>query len=84
MDAARDAAGFAATEQEEDAGTAILALRPAECPYGPLLAIRALGLRNGRKTARFYADRLLPRATSLAQTITEGGDSVLVVASEQF
>ncbi len=36
------------------------------------------------QTARFYADCLLPRATSLARTITEGGDSVLAVAAEQF
>jgi hypothetical protein len=36
------------------------------------------------QTSRFYADCLLPRATSLARTITEGGDSVLAVAAEQF
>jgi len=36
------------------------------------------------QTARFYADCVLPRATSLARTITEGGDSVLAVAAEQF
>ena len=36
------------------------------------------------QTARFYADCLLPRATSLARTITGGGDSVLAVAAEQF
>ena len=36
------------------------------------------------QTARFYADCLLPRATSLARTITEGSDSVLAVAAEQF
>ncbi len=36
------------------------------------------------QTARFYADCLLPRATSLARTITDGSDSVLAVAAEQF
>ena len=36
------------------------------------------------QTARFYADCLLPRTTSLARTVTEGGDSVLAVAAEQF
>lgn len=36
------------------------------------------------QTARFYADCLLPRATSLARTITEGSNSVLAVAAEQF
>jgi 3-(methylthio)propanoyl-CoA dehydrogenase len=36
------------------------------------------------QTARFYADCVLPRATGLARTITEGGDSVLAVAAEQF
>ena len=36
------------------------------------------------QTARFYADCLLPRATSLARAITDGGDSVLAVAAEQF
>ena len=36
------------------------------------------------QTARYYADCLLPRATSLARTITEGGDSVLAVAADQF
>ena len=36
------------------------------------------------QTARFYADCLLPRATSLARTIAEGSDSVLAVAAEQF
>jgi len=36
------------------------------------------------QTARFYADCLLPRATSLARTITEGSESVLAVAAEQF
>ena len=36
------------------------------------------------QTARFYADCLLPRVTSLARTITEGGDSVLAVAADQF
>ena len=36
------------------------------------------------QTARFYADCLLPRATSLARTITEGSESALAVAAEQF
>src|SRR5207245_2404121 len=34
------------------------------------------------QTARFYADCLLPRATSLARTITEGSESALAVAAE--
>ena len=36
------------------------------------------------QTARYYADCLLPHVTSLARTITEGGDSVLAVAADQF
>jgi alkylation response protein AidB-like acyl-CoA dehydrogenase len=35
-------------------------------------------------TARFYADCLLPLATGLAQTVSEGGESVLALAAEQF
>jgi len=35
-------------------------------------------------TARFYADCLMPQAVGLARTITEGGDSVLAIAAEQF
>jgi hypothetical protein len=36
------------------------------------------------QTARYYADCLLPQTAGLARTITEGGDSVLAVAAEQF
>jgi len=35
-------------------------------------------------TARFYADSMLPRAAALAHTITEGGESALALAAEQF
>ncbi len=36
------------------------------------------------QTARYYADCLLPQAAGLARTITEGGESVLAIAAEQF
>ena len=36
------------------------------------------------QTARFYAESLLPRASSLAQAVTGGGESVLALAAEQF
>jgi len=35
-------------------------------------------------TARFYADALLPQASSLAQAVTGAGESVLALAAEQF
>jgi alkylation response protein AidB-like acyl-CoA dehydrogenase len=35
-------------------------------------------------TARFYADCLLPLATGLAQTVNEGGESILALTAEQF
>ena len=35
-------------------------------------------------TARFYADYLLPRAAALSHTVTEGGESALALAAEQF
>ncbi len=35
-------------------------------------------------TARYYADCLMPQAAGLARTITEGGESVLAIAAEQF
>jgi acyl-CoA dehydrogenase len=35
-------------------------------------------------TARFYADYVLPRAAALSHTITEGGESALALAAEQF
>ena len=35
-------------------------------------------------TARFYADSMLPRAAALAHTVTEGGESALALAAEQF
>jgi alkylation response protein AidB-like acyl-CoA dehydrogenase len=35
-------------------------------------------------TARYYADCLMPQAAGLVRTITEGGDSVLAIAAEQF
>ena len=36
------------------------------------------------QTARFYTDCLLPRAASLARTITDGSESVLALPAEQF
>ncbi len=36
------------------------------------------------QTARFFAECMLPRVTTLAHTIVEGGDSALALASEQF
>ena len=36
------------------------------------------------QTARFYADTMLPRAAALSHTITEGGESALALAAEQF
>ena len=35
-------------------------------------------------TARFYADAILPQASSLAVTIAQAGDSTLALAAEQF
>jgi hypothetical protein len=35
-------------------------------------------------TARYYADCLMPQAAGLVRAITEGGDSVLAIAAEQF
>jgi alkylation response protein AidB-like acyl-CoA dehydrogenase len=41
-------------------------------------------LRAKIATARFYAECLLPQAEGLAQSITEGSDSVLALAAEEF
>ena len=36
------------------------------------------------KTAQFYFDRLLPRTKSLAQSIANGGDSMMSMSEDQF
>jgi alkylation response protein AidB-like acyl-CoA dehydrogenase len=41
-------------------------------------------LRAKIATARFYAENLLPQAEALEQSITEGSDSALALAAEQF
>ena len=59
---------------------------------GALVAAKHLhdGSGNARflsakiQTARYYAESLLPQASSLAQAVTGGGESVLALAAEQF
>jgi len=59
---------------------------------GALAAARHLAAGTGNAsfmnakiaTARFYADALLPQASSLAQAVTAPGESVLSLAAEQF
>ena len=41
-------------------------------------------LRAKIATARFYADSMLPQASGLAHTITEGGESVLALTADAF
>ena len=41
-------------------------------------------LRAKIVTTRFYADAILPQASSLAVTVAQAGDSTLALAAEQF
>ncbi len=57
-----------------------------------IAAKEALGNANGDgaflesklATARFYADHVLPQTSGLVPVITEGGDSVMALAEDQF
>ena len=61
---------------------------------GPAASIAAGHLRDGTgdpafmkakiATARYYAECLLPQAAGLALTVTEGGETALALAADQF